>query len=157
MWLTYLTSISFVTLKARKNYNTNAEARRKDYNTFKNTGIGRNKYITNTNNDWCDWRISPLHHLPISSHAPLDLKLRGAEIHFQYLTWRILFEYGLDVSILCVVPFVWLKSRMVQRIGLSSYVRIVHYSLSEKSTSRAWNWSPMSILMSILSLTDLIV
>ena len=87
----------------------------------------------------------------------LDLKLRGAEIHFQYLTWRILFEYGLDVSILCVVPFVWLKSRMVQRIGLSSSVRIVHYSLSEKSTSRAWNWSPMSILMSILSLTDLIV
>ena len=104
-----------------------------------------------------DWRISPLHHLPISSHAPLDLKLRGAEIHFQYLTWRILFEYGLDVSRLCVVPFVWLKSRMVQRIGLSSSVRIVHYSLSEKSTSRAWNWSPMSILMSILSLTDLIV
>ena len=42
----------------------------------------------------------------------LDLKLRGAEIHFQYLTWRILFEYGLDVSTLCVVPFVWLKSRV---------------------------------------------
>ena len=51
MRLTYLTSTSFVTLKARKNYNTNAEARRKDYNTFKNTGVGRNKYITNTNND----------------------------------------------------------------------------------------------------------
>ena len=111
-----------------------------------------------------DWRISPLHHLPISSHAPLDLKLRGAEIHFQYLTWRILFEYGLDVSILCVVPFVCLKFRVSiivqiksQRISLSSSVRIVHYSLSEKSTSRAWNWYPMSILMSILSLTDLIV
>ena len=75
---------------------------------------------------------------------PLDLKLRGAEIHFQYLTWRILFEYGLDVSILCVVPFVWLKSHVSmmvqtrsQRISPSSSVRIVHYSWSEKSTSRA--------------------
>ena len=31
------------------------------------------------------------------------------------------------------------------------------FIVRKKSTSRAWNWSPMSILMSILSLTDLIV
>ena len=43
---------------------------------------------------------------------PLDLKLRSAEIHLQYLTWRILFEYGLVVSEHCVVPFIWLKSRL---------------------------------------------
>ena len=29
----------------------------------------------------------------------LDLKLRFAEIYLQYLTWRILFEYGLDLSV----------------------------------------------------------
>ena len=49
---------------------------------------------------------------------PLDLELRSAEIHLQYLTWRILFEYGLDVSELCVVPFVWLKSRLSMMVQI---------------------------------------
>ena len=69
----------------------------------------------------------------------LDLKLRFGEIHLQYLTRRVLFGYILNISRLCVVPFIWLKSRVSmifqtrsQRIGLSSSVRINHYSLSEK-------------------------